>query len=733
MKLFVISNRLPITVEKQGNELKIKKSVGGLASGVSDYLSILKTSDFLKSEYVWMGSIAESFNNKGDELLKSLRKYKCLPVFLTDRILDKFYNGFCNKNLWPLFHSFPSYAEYDNQHWEIYKEVNYTFAKKILQLIEPDDIIWIHDYHLMLLPQMLRKEKTDAKIIFFLHIPFPNFEIYRLLPKIWREELLKGILGSDIVGFHTYEYTQHFLQCVLRFLGYTNEGGEILTEDRIIKVGTFPMGINFQKFNYALDNPQIFNTVKKLQQKTEGLKVIFSVDRLDYTKGVINRLKGYETFLRENPQYLKKVVLILVIVPGRIGVGHYQKTKREIDELVGKINGEFSHLFWTPILYQTQFLSFDKLVAFYNVADVMLVTPLRDGMNLVAKEYIASKKDATGVLVLSEMAGVMQELSEAIIVNPNDISEIASSIKEAMEMPIEEQIRRNKIMQNRLKRYDIVKWGDELIKELFIIKEKQNKFSAQLLNRIEEDKLINEYRNANKRIIFLDYDGTLVSFADSPIKATPDNDLIDLLKKLSEDERNEVVIISGRDKKTLKEWFSSLKINMVAEHGIWIKEKQNSEWVMQKHLEDEWKNQILPILYTYSDRLPGSFIEEKEYSVVLHYRKSNPEQSDLIVKDAVEYLINFTANLDLQILQGNKVVEIRWSGVNKGLAALTWLSKNNYDFILGIGDDFTDEDLFKALPEKAYTIKVKIEPSHARFNLRNYLEVRELLKKFTQG
>jgi len=732
MRLLIVSNRLPITIEEQeSGELLIKQSVGGLVSGISDYLSRLKFSEFLKPDYVWIGFSGIDVDSKQKEKLskKLFQHYNAWPVFLSKRVVDKFYHGFCNKILWPLFHSFPSYVEWNDEYWQTYIDVNKIFAQEILKIAKEDDIIWIHDYHLMLLPSMLRKEIDNAKIIFSLHIPFPHFEIFQLLPKAWRTGLLKGLLGADIVGFHTYEYSQNFLQSVLRFLGYQNEMGKILTDEGLVKVGTFPMGINFQKFHFALEDQEILSKVETLKEKFKNYKVILSIDRLDYTKGILNRLKAYEQFLKDNPQYFDKVVLIIVVVPGRVGVERYQKTKNEIDEYVGKINGEFGNIEWTPVIYQTKFLPFEDLAVFYNIADVMLVSPLRDGMNLIAKEYVASKKDAKGVLILSEMAGAAKELTEAILVNPYDISEIASAIKEALEMPVEEQTRRNKIMQNRLRKYDIARWGDELIKELLSIKDEQNKFSTKLLVPRLQEKLYSEYKKAERRLILLDYDGTLVPFVASPPKAQPDEELLNLLMKLTDDAKNEVVLLSGRDKETLEKWFSTIGINLVAEHGVWIKEKHEKDWKIVMPLRSDWKGQILPIISTYVDRLPGSFIEEKEFSVAWHYRKSDPEQSSLVVKDAIEYLISFTANLDIQILQGEKIVEIRCGGVNKGSAALYWLSKNNFDFILGIGDDLTDEDLFKALPEEAYTIKVRIGPSNAKFNLYDYSEVRKLLWK----
>ncbi len=729
MRLLIVSNRLPVTIVKQDDSFQFKQSVGGLVSGISDYLGMLRYSDFLGSEHLWIGYPGVGIAREREEEVseKLMKEHRCMPVFLSEKVIDQFYHGFCNKTVWPLFHSFPFYTEYDDGYWRIYEEVNRTFAEHMIKVMGKDDIVWIHDYHLMLLPQIMREKARDANIIFFLHIPFPNNDMFLLLPRKWRTEILRGILGADVVGFHTYEYLQNFLQCVLLFLGHEHEFGKIAAGNRLVKAGTFPMGIHFDKFYHTKQDDEITRRVGELKTQLSQYRVLLSIDRLDYTKGIINRLKGYEGFLKDNPQYQGKVVLLMVIVPSRIGVEHYEKIKKQIDELVGKINGEFGNVHWTPILYQTQFMPYDDLVTLYSIADVMLVTPLRDGMNLVAKEYIASRTDGTGVLILSETAGAAKELTESMLINPNDISEISASIKGALEMPAMEQKRRNKILQGRLRRYDIIKWGDELIRELIPIKEEQKKLGVKVLNPSSRETIVDEYRNAQRRTIFLDYDGTLVPFARHPMEARPDSELLRLLGRLSEDRKNKVVLLSGRDKNTLYEWFSALNVGLVAEHGIWIREKGKKDFRTIRPLKNSWKEQVLPMLNTYSDRLPGSFVEEKDYSIVLHYRQSDPEHASVVLKSALENLIRFTANIDVHVLQGSKNIEVRCSGVNKGTSALRWLAKYDGDFVMAIGDDLTDEDLFKALPPESFTIKVGITQSHARYNIYDHTEVRELL------
>lgn len=729
MKLILISNRLPVTVALDRQNIKIRSSAGGLVSGLSDYLTSLEGGSFSATRHLWIGWPGEAIEeSRADEVRSILeREFNCYPVFIPSDLMDNFYNGICNKTIWPLFHYFPSHAVFDDLLWRAYEKVNETFCQKIQPLLEPGDIVWVHDYHLMLLPQLLREKSKNLTIGFFLHIPFPSYEMFRLLPRKWSVRILEGMLGADLIGFHTHDYTQHFLKCVLSILGYEHNMGKLLLKDRMVKAETIPMGINFKKFYELAVSPETEMVRDKLRGKFADQKIILSIDRLDYTKGILNRLEGYEIFLSRNPQWHGKVALMMVVVPSRIGVEHYRIMKRQIDEQVGKINGKFGSLNWMPIIYQYKFLPLKQLVALYRLSHVALITPIRDGMNLIAKEYLASRVDGTGVLILSEMAGAARELGEALIVNPNDRAEIASALKQALEMPGEDQKKRIETMQTRLRRYDVVKWGNEFINELFSIKEVQKQFEARLLGN-QQDLLIKNYREASRRLIFLDYDGTLVPFAPDPRLVRPPEEVIDILTRLSADQKNEVVIISGRDRKTLEEWLSGLDIGLVAEHGVWLKRK-GQDWRMIKPLENYWKQELLPVLEIYVDRLPGSFIEEKEYSLAWHYRACQPELASIRANELVDYLLDFTSSIDVQVLHGNKVVEIRNAGVNKGMAGLSWLMENDYDFILALGDDWTDEDLFKLLPDKAYSIRVGVANTHAKYNLYNYQDVLELLKK----
>jgi trehalose 6-phosphate synthase/phosphatase len=462
-----------------------------------------------------------------------------------------------------------------------------------------------------------------------------------------------------------------------------------------------------------------------------GSKVVLSIDRLDYTKGILNRLQGYEEFLERNPQWSGKVVLIMIVVPSRTKVEQYQQMKRQIDELVGRINGKFGSIKWTPILYHYKFIPFSKLIALYDASDVALVTPLRDGMNLIAKEYLAAKTDGKGVLILSEMAGASKEVREAIIINPNDVGEIAIALKQALEMPEEEKVRNSRVMQARLKRHDVIHWADSFIQSLLNLKEEERGLNYKLLAPSTKEQLAKDFNNAEHRLLLLDYDGTLSKLERYPQLAKPTDELLKTMKLISDNPKNEVVLISGRDKITLQSWFGALNVGLVAEHGVWIRKKKE-DWRMLKQLNNDWKPKILPLLETYADRLPGSFVEDKEFSLAWHYRMADPEMASMVAKELMDDLVNFTANIGVQILQGRKVIEVRNSGMNKGDAGSNWISENHFDFIMAIGDDWTDEDLFNVLPETAYSIKVGMTQSKARFNLHAQEDVVKLIQELAK-
>ncbi|MFW5701671.1 MAG: bifunctional alpha,alpha-trehalose-phosphate synthase (UDP-forming)/trehalose-phosphatase [Bacteroidota bacterium] len=720
-KLIIVSNRLPFNIKRENGKLTFTPSVGGLATGLKSYY---KTRESLWLGYPGLG-LQELDKGEIAEIISRLAEDRCKPVFLEEEDYAGYYNGFANKTLWPLFHYFSETTVYDPIFWEKYKKVNEIFCEEILKVAGPRDEIWVQDYHLMLLPAMLREKLPEANIGYFLHIPFPSSEIFRLLPR--RQELLEGVLGSDLIGFHTYDYVRHFLESVRRIVGFEHVYGAIQTSRNMVKVDAFPIGIDYDKFAEGYKNPKVIEESKKISFKKDQ-KVIITIDRLDYTKGIPRRLEAFKLFLGKYPEYHGKVTMVMISAPSRTNVESYENLKHQVNELVGSINGAFGTISWTPVIYYYRAMPFETICALYNVADVTMVTPIRDGMNIVAKEFVASKKDMRGVLILSETAGAAQELSEAIMVNPNNRDQMADAIKEGLEMDEEEQIERNSSMQKRIRRYDVRRWANDFMEMLQEIKTQQQRYLSRNLDDNDAKELINTYKQSEKRLLLIDYDGTLVGFKDKPQDAKPDDEVNKIIKQLTYVEQNRVYVISGRPCATLEKWFGHLRVGMIAEHGVWIREI-GEEWKTIFPLNNDWMKEIQPIFQLFADRTPGAFVEEKDYSLVWHYRNVNPSMANVRVNELKHVLVNLTENLNLGVMDGNKIIEVKNLNVNKGSAAMTCVEAINPEFIFAIGDDFTDEDMFRALPKEAYTIRVGFPPSHARFNLQSVRDVRDLLNK----
>ncbi|MGV3541243.1 MAG: bifunctional alpha,alpha-trehalose-phosphate synthase (UDP-forming)/trehalose-phosphatase [Rufibacter sp.] len=718
-KTIIISNRLPIKVQRTEEGLAYETSEGGLATGLG---SIYK-----KGDNIWIGWPGTYFEDEAEraKVRQDLSQQSMHPVYLTESEIKDFYEGFSNETLWPTFHYFSQYAVYDDAFWNAFQTVNQKFCTAVMEHAQPGDTIWVHDYQLLLLPAMIREQMPDSSIGFFQHIPFPSFEVFRLLP--WREQILNGMLGADLIGFHTYDDARHFLSSVSRIIGFNTTQGLIDNGYRNIMVDAFPMGIDYEKYAKLATAEDTKAKIKEYRKALQDQKIILSIDRLDYSKGIPQRLHAFELFLKENPEFHGKVTLFMLVVPSRDQVEKYRQLKETIDELVGRINSSYRTITWNPIQYFYRSFPIEELSALYSVADIALVTPMRDGMNLVCKEFIASKIDQRGVLILSEMAGASRELADALLINPNDLGQMVKSIKEALTMPEEEQTIRMEHMQDIVQRYNIHHWVDIFMNRLEYIKLKQQEMATESLSKVESQQLKATFKAADKRILFLDYDGTLSPFKKEPTQAFPDEELLATLTCLAQEPRNEVVIVSGRDRHTLEKWLGHLPLDFIAEHGVWSRER-TGEWEMLQHVSDGWKEEVRPILELHVSRTPGSFIEEKDYSLVWHYRKVDRALAELRARELSNYLLFIAANINLQVMEGDKVVEIKNVEVNKGVATSRWLELHPRDFVLAIGDDRTDEDMFAALPAEAFTIKVGNERSRARFHLDSAKDVRKLLK-----
>jgi len=721
-QFIIVSNRLPISVSKRNGKLVFTKSSGGLATAMAS-LSTTENQLWIG----WPGISAEELTDEEKHLVtKRLSEKGYAPVFLTKAQIQGFYNDYANNTLWPLFHYFQSLPQHNDASWQAYQQVNALFAKEVAVHARPHARIWVHDYHLMLAPSLLRTALPKSTIGFFLHTPFPSYEIFRLLPT--RKEILEGILGADLIGFHIYDYTRHFLSSVLRICGIENNTGVILKDNRVIKTDIFPIGIDYKKFVRALRSAKTQTELKKLAKRYRNQKIVLSVDRLDYSKGIPKRLEAYEKFLADYPEHHKTVTLVMIAVPSRTEVDVYRELRETVEKIVSRINGMYGTIDWTPVSYQFQNLPFEQIVALYHKSDIALVTPLRDGMNLVAKEYVASKGTTPGVLILSEMAGASDELSEAIKVNPTDSNEIARSLHQALTLPKAQQLARLASMQRRLSHYTVQHWASDFVQQLDQAHRPQLPNDDKLLDTQSEHHIAEAFKTAKRRLILLDYDGTLKDFVPTPdpAAAAPSPSLLSLLANLADLPDTTLAIISGRSRLALESWFAKTpQLTLAAEHGAWFKKKNT--WHQQKATLKAHRTAIINLLEHYAERTPGVQIEQKDFAIVWHYRNVLPELAfarNAQLRYELKQLLDTT---DIGIYNGSKVIEIKPRNIHKGAVCENLLAENPADFVLCIGDDYTDEDMFKALPAQSFTIKVGLDDTAARYQIASVGQVTQLL------
>lgn len=685
---------------------------------------------------VWVGwpGIASDDLTEADKkiIARELRKRGCVPVYLSQQQIQSFYEGYSNDTLWPLFHSFQSYAVYKTEYWQAYRDVNKLFVKAVKSAATADATVWVQDYQLMLVPKLLRAQLPESSIGFFLHIPFPSYEIFRLLPE--RREILEGLLGADLIGFHIYDYARHFLSSCLRLLGVVNTHGVIHHDGRMIKADAFPIGIDYDKFKSMRSDPEVLAAEESIAESSDTEYTILSVDRLDYSKGIPQRLEGYRMFLENHPQYLSRVKLVMVAVPSRTEVETYKELRDQIEITVSRINGEFGTSEWAPISYQFQNLPFHEIVALYKSADVMLVTPIRDGMNLVAKEYVASKTEQNpGVLILSEMAGAIDELPEAIALNPNDSLSIKRAIVSALKMSKREKLRRQNLMQTRIRDYPVTRWGADFLNELSSLREQQKEAANYALTKTVQQNIIDDYKKSHKRLILLDYDGTLQTFKSSPAAsaARPSKSLKSLISQLAQQPNNLVCIISGRKRSALEDWFSDEAIDLVAEHGAW--QRRSGTWHKAEVDFEPVRQAAQPILDDFTSRTPGARIEQKDFASVWHYREVPIELAYVRAANLRRELAGAVEQFDVSVHAGNKIVEIKPNGFDKGSALKEIAASYKPDFVLMAGDDYTDEYMFEAASSQDTTIKVGPGETSARYRAANVKQMVEFLKKLTDS
>lgn len=724
--LVIVSNRLPVSVKKVDGKLQFFPSIGGLATGLASYAN-----DSRNKWIGWPGIPSDDLTEKDrKQIAEELLKHNCYPVFLTKKQINDYYNGYCNRLLWPLFHDIKvnksAWAK-EAQYWKAFKRINELFAESVLALSTDGSIVWVHDYQLLLLPSLIHAKRPDDPIGFFLHIPFPQAKNFAKLAD--GEALAAGMLGAGLVGFHTKDYVDNFMSTVDHYdLGVTLPHSVVI-RNRSVRVQDFPMGIDYEKYTKARRSNEVEEALQKLKAEYTGQKVVLTVDRLDPSKGLVERAKAYKTLLEQNPQLHGKVTLIMVVVPSRTEIEEYKLLKEKLEEIINDTIRTFATDTWQPIHYRYEALPFHEVTALYRLADVAFIVPLRDGMNLVAKEYLASKSYQQGVLVLSKTAGAAQELKDAVMVDPKRQDSIVRGLKRAIITPKSKFKEQMKQMQEHLKVSNVQTWANDFMDSLRESAPLSARFVTSTLTPALKKQLTTEYATAKKPLLLLDYDGVLAPFHRDPDQASPSTRIRNILKKLGDEAV--VIVISGRSRTDLEDWLGDLPISLVAEHGMYTRKATNKKWYGTPYEAPKyWQRIIQPVLEKYAQKAPGAFVEAKASSLVWHYRKTTPYYAQKYLIVLKQALKAYVKKSNLEMRQGNKILEIRPHGVNKGTSAIAWVNKISPDFTLAVGDDYTDEDMFTSLAGDAHTVKVGRGRTAARYRVQNTEAVADMLEAF---
>ncbi|XP_058126088.1 uncharacterized protein LOC131287999 [Anopheles ziemanni] len=719
--LIVVSNRLPFVLKRDSKTGKLSRhaSAGGLVTAVAPVV--------IKGKGLWVGWSGITLDDENELIPESdptdvtptagLLSEQVVSVNVEPKLFDSYYNGCCNGTFWPLFHSMPGRATFCADHWQSYYTVNKEFAARTIEALERClqqnthqgvPIIWIHDYHLMLAANWIREAADERNLpyqmAFFLHIPFPPWDIFRLYP--WSDEILQGVLACDMIGFHIRDYCLNFVDCCQRNLGCRVDRKNLLVEHggRSVRVRPLPIGIPFERF------VELARTARKVINTNQ--KIILGVDRLDYTKGLVHRLKAFEVLLEKHPEHRENVSLLQISVPSRTDVKEYQELKEEMDQLVGRINGRFTTANWSPIRYIYGCVGQEELAAFYRDASVCLVTPLRDGMNLVAKEFVACQiNEPPGVLIVSPFAGAGETMHEALLCNPYELDAAAEVIHRALTMPEDERTLRMSRMRRREMQNDVNSWMRQFLKAMGSLEEDDIGTTTMQPVSVDDfdDYLLNYIGYNHKLALLLDYDGTLAPIAPHPDLATLPPETKNVLQRLSNHSDVYVAIISGRNVENVKQMVGIEGITYAGNHGLEILHPDGSKFVHPMPIE--YEDKVSGLLKSLQDSVcgDGAWVENKGPLLTYHYRETPAELRPALVEKARKLIIQF----GFRAAEAHCAIEakppVQW---NKGRASIYILrTAFGVDWserikIIYAGDDMTDEDAMMALKGMAATFRV---------------------------
>ena len=734
-----MSNRLPVQVTTDdAGRLELVPSSGGLVSalrGIGEEFSWIG----------WPGAVIPADEEEG--LRERLAADRLYPVLLDQADEADFYGRICNETIWPLFHYFVDRMLFTDSAWKRYVDVNERFAEKIAAHSPRGARVWVHDFHLMLVPAALRRRRPDLSIGFFLHVPFPAAEVFRLLPP--REEVLLGLLGADYIGFHTSDFAQHFRWSCLRVLGIDSEPDAIEHGGRSVEIGADPIGIDVARFRQVLAQPETAAMMNELAERYSGQRLVLGVERLDYTKGIPQKLRAFERYLEDDPTRAKTTTMLQVLVPSRLESAAYRLQRDEIELEIARINGRFGQPGRTPIEYMHRTVSPAELVALYRRADVMAVTPLRDGMNLVAQEFVLCQAAAPklpgrarGVLLLSEFAGAAQILPGALLVNPWDIAGLTERLVEALGMSTPERRRRLALMSGSVRRLDAPRWAENFLGHLARATRRNARAAvAPPLDRGARERVVVRAARAGRRTLLLDYDGTLREIVEHPSLARPTPELIALLAGLAALPATEVHIVSGRASTELEAWFGRLPVALCAEHGYRVRPAHGS-WTTPHVVDLSWIPRIERLFRRVSAEIPGTHVERKSGGVAWHYRQAEPEYVEWRGRELLVHVEQLLSGVPAEVLCGHRVIEVRARGVDKGAYVRTLFpdGKRRDHFVLSAGDDNTDADVTAAVPAGSVVLHVGqvIESARAAGVREQYVVaspagVRRFLHELTAG
>jgi trehalose 6-phosphate synthase/phosphatase len=726
-RLVNVSNRLPVTLGKSPDDIRM--SSGGLVAALGG----LGKESFDQLWIGWPGSdVAEGADR--DRVQARLRdEFGCEPVWIPPQQAAGHYEGFANASVWPLLHYMTDRFRYDASWWDDYRAVNERFAERVLAATSDDDVIWVHDYQLMLLPKLLKQARPRSRVGFFLHTPFPSYEIIRCHPNA--SALVEGVLHADLAGFHTFGYLRHFRSSALRLLGVEAEITSLWHGGRECLLGVYPIGIDARRFDEQTRTPEHQKQVERFRGAFGTKRLVVSVERLDYTKGILQRLDAIDLLLHElDDEQRNRLKFVFVSVPSRENVEEYRELREEVERRVGRTNGEHATLENSPVHFIHGSVQFAELCALYAMSEVAIVTPLMDGMNLVAKEYVACQspdaEGGPGVLVLSEFAGAAEELSTALIVNPYDAAGVARAVKAALEMPATERRRRVEPMLRRIREYDAQAWARSFVDDLAsqpvdppigAAGDEGSRSAAQ----VELRDAIASATPQRRVAMFLDYDGTLREIVANPDAASPTPELRALLgrlDRLAAAARVDVCVVSGRVATDLDRFLGEFtSIGRIAEHGAALRRPRREAWErLDEGVDYAWRDDLLPLLRLFERGTPGSWVEVKRTGLVWHYRNADPEFGAWRAKGLIDELSSLTANAPVEVRQGRKIVEIVAAHLNKGAAVTRLVSDaGGYARLLIAGDDVTDESMFALAAADAITARIGPGDTEAKLRFRD--------------